>query len=90
VYRKGRLFEYKVRDKLLEMGFAVFRCAGSKPVDLIAIRPDGKVFLIECKRSKKPTKKEIEENKAYAEQYKAEYVIVMPKDLKNIEGKFTR
>ena len=55
MFRKGRRFEYKVRDKLIKAGFRVFRCAGSKPIDLIAIskNSDGKpiVLLIECKKS---------------------------------------
>jgi len=55
MYSKGRRFEYKVRDRLVKAGLKVFRCAGSKPIDLIAISKnnDGKpvVLLIECKKS---------------------------------------
>jgi len=42
---KGRLLEYAVRRKLRSMGYYVFRCAGSRPVDLIAMK-DGIVVTI--------------------------------------------
>jgi len=48
---KGRRFEYRVRDHFRERGYAVFRCAGSKPIDLIAIKKGEPVLLIECKSS---------------------------------------
>ena len=47
-YRKGYRFEHRVKRYLEGKGYKVFRIAGSKPIDLIAI--SGKtVFLIECK-----------------------------------------
>jgi Holliday junction resolvase len=58
-YRKGRRLEYRVRDYLRRNGWAVFRCAASKPVDLIALKEGAKPMLIECKYgSSHPTKKE--------------------------------
>jgi len=53
-YKKGRKFEYRVMRYIEKEGIdgkkniAVFRLAGSKPTDLIAIS-DGKAYLIECK-----------------------------------------
>ena len=63
-YRKGRRFEYLVRDHLRKLGWTVFRLAGSKPLDLVAVR-QGKVVFVECK-FKKPTKKEIEKVEMFA------------------------
>jgi Holliday junction resolvase len=58
-YKKGRRLEYRVRDYLRRNGWAVFRCAASKPVDLIALKDGAKPMLIECKYgSSHPTKKE--------------------------------
>jgi len=52
-YRKGRRFEYRVKKFLEERGFVVFRIAGSKPVDLIAINGTFNiVMIIECKNMK--------------------------------------
>jgi len=47
-YRKGYLFEIRVKKYLERRGYKVFRAAGSKPLDLIALS-DRKVYLIECK-----------------------------------------
>lgn len=60
-YERGRAFEYRVRDKLYEMGATiVIRSAGSKTkVDLIALFPiidglsyegDIQAMLVQCKR----------------------------------------
>lgn len=46
-YRKGRL-EYRVAKQLREWGWTVWRFAGSKPLDLLAIRGD-EIRFIECK-----------------------------------------
>lgn len=55
VRKKNHRFKYKVRDILVKAGFKVFRCAGSKPIDLVAVsrNSNGKpiVLLIECKKS---------------------------------------
>jgi len=55
MYRRGYHFERRVRRYLEEHGFKVFRCAGSKPIDLIALSKD-KIYLIECKASRKNIK----------------------------------
>lgn len=47
-YRKGYLFERRVKKYLEKKGFRVFRLAGSKPADLIAMKQN-KVYIIECK-----------------------------------------
>jgi len=65
-YKKGRRFEYLVRDELLRLGLIVFRTAKSSgrsrdakhlypPVDLIAFARDGRALFIECKASKRPS-----------------------------------
>ena len=51
-YAKGRSFEHRVKRILEKEGYTVFRCAGSKPVDLIAIKKwddRTEICLIECK-----------------------------------------
>ena len=52
-YFKGRNLEYSVREQLKGRGYVVFRCAGSRPVDLIAIKA-GKILLVECKTGLNP------------------------------------
>ena len=52
-YAVGRRFEWKVRDKLQEKGYDVYRSYGSKGIlDLIAVKGH-KVLGIQCKSSKK-------------------------------------
>ena len=51
-YRKGRRFEYHVKHHLEQQGYAVFRCAGSRPVDLVALKPGEPPLLVECKYGK--------------------------------------
>lgn len=51
-YRKGRTFEYDVRDHLAEHGWATTRAAGSKggmKTDLVSFHPLGVVLLVQCK-----------------------------------------
>jgi len=52
-YEKGRLLEYAVKRKLKAVGYTVFRCAGSKPCDLMALKP-GESLLVECKTGRNP------------------------------------
>lgn len=47
-YKRGRAFEYKVKQFLTEQGYFVVRAAKSAFPDLVAIR-NGKVVLVECK-----------------------------------------
>ena len=51
--RRGRTLEYTVREKLKANGYVVFRCAGSRPVDLVAFK-DKRVLLVECKAGLNP------------------------------------
>lgn len=52
-YAKGRKFEWKVRDRLREKGYTVYRSYGSKgALDLIAIK-GSKILGIQCKNSDK-------------------------------------
>lgn len=57
-YLKGRRFEYRVKEYLEKEGYVVFRCAGSKPLDLIAFKKPGmfthtqwecSLLFVECK-----------------------------------------
>ena len=52
-YSKGRSLEYYVKKKIQAINYVVFRCAGSRPVDLIAIKR-GSILLIECKTGLNP------------------------------------
>lgn len=58
-YRKGYRFEHKVKKFLEERGYRVFRCAGSKPVDLIALSANN-VYIIECKGTGKYKKDDLD------------------------------
>jgi len=79
-YHKGRRFEYKVRDLLKREGWIVFRCAASKPVDLIALKGDA-VVLIECKTGKaRLTKDQKRFLRLVAERTKAIVVIAEQED----------
>lgn len=50
MYRRGRAFEYRVRDDLRSRKYFVLRSPRSgSPVDLVAIKP-GKVLFVQCKR----------------------------------------
>lgn len=50
-YRNGRNFEYRVRQRLVDAGYMVFRSAGSKTkLDLLAIKPGAPMLFIQCKR----------------------------------------
>jgi Holliday junction resolvase len=50
---QGRNLEYAVRRELKKQGYVVFRCAGSRPVDLIAIK-HRQILLVECKAGLNP------------------------------------
>ena len=63
-YRRGYRFELRVRKYLERRGFKVFRCAASKPVDLIAMSPRA-VYLVECKL-RRPLGKDLEKLTEYA------------------------
>jgi Holliday junction resolvase len=52
-HQQGRQLEYAVRRVLKAKGYVVFRCAGSRPVDLIAMK-NNQILLIECKTGLHP------------------------------------
>jgi len=69
-YYKGRRLEYKFKKILESEGYIVFRCAGSKPIDLIAIYPGTiTTHLIEVKAGK-ASKESTEKLKFFAERLK--------------------
>jgi len=51
--KKGTNFENYVKRKLEFLGYKVFRCSASKPIDLIALSK-GEVVLVECKDYENP------------------------------------
>ena len=58
-YRRGRGFEYRVRNRLARYGFFSVRASSSKgtpkgqmPIDIVAVK-DGKTVLVECKMNKR-------------------------------------
>lgn len=59
-YRRGRRFEYEVRDLFRSRGWFVIRAAASKPIDLVCVKK-GSTVLVECKYSDRPTRAELEE-----------------------------
>lgn len=66
-YYRGRNLEYAAKKKLQESGFTVFRCASSKPVDLVAVK-QGTVILVQCKTGLRPyvSKEELEKTLSLA------------------------
>lgn len=57
-YTRGAAYEYAVKRELERQGCFVVRSAGSHgPADLVALTPDGKVLLIQCKLQR-PTRAE--------------------------------
>lgn len=53
-YERGRKFEWRVRDYFRKLGYYVLRSPQSAgPADLIAIKKDERILLIQCKLSGK-------------------------------------
>ena len=51
--RKGKRFEYRVRDALIEAGFKAYLLSNSKPFDIVAWWHYGDIaYIFECKSSK--------------------------------------
>jgi len=51
MYKRGRVFEYRVRDYLKGLGYFVMRSPASRsPVDLVAIA-QGQILFVQCKLS---------------------------------------
>jgi len=81
-YAKGRRFEWRVKDFLLRVGFQiVIRSAGSKQIDLVAIR-NGVPVLIECKSEENVNKKVYEEVRKMGEECKTEAWVAKKKGKK--------
>jgi Holliday junction resolvase len=89
-YRKGRRFEYLVRDELLKLGLIVFRTAKSSgrsrdaktlypPVDLIVFAPDGRAAFVECKATKR-----IKVRLDGVERLPGPYFVVTPDNLESV------
>ncbi len=52
-YRKGRAFEYRVKESFEKRGYHVRRNPCSKPHDLLVGREGRNQFVCECKKSSK-------------------------------------
>lgn len=66
-YRKGYIFELKVRDYFRNEGYEVFRSAGShSPADLVIVT-DHSLNFVQCKTTDRMTKKERQEFKDYCQ-----------------------
>jgi|GEM_PF-2341350 len=51
-YHAGRRFEWRVRDRLEQAGWTVWRVAGSRtPVDLVALRAGAPPVLVQARRA---------------------------------------
>jgi Holliday junction resolvase len=55
-YAKGVRWEREVKERLEAHGWRVFRCAASKPLDLIAFRIGSTPLWVECKARGRPAK----------------------------------
>jgi len=82
-YIKGRAKEYRVKKFLEERGYVVFRCAGSKPVDLIALKKGKKPLLIEIKLTKYHKRRQLEEQLRLAERAGADYAFIGKGEIKD-------
>ncbi|MEM4099029.1 MAG: restriction endonuclease, partial [Candidatus Micrarchaeaceae archaeon] len=76
-YIKGRNLEYLIKNKLEKRGFYVTRAAGSKGVDLIAIKRNKtgggvRVLMVSCKTTGYVPPQEREELSYLAKKYGAE------------------
>lgn len=70
-YKKGRNYEYYVKEKLEKAGFFVVRSAGSHGVfDLIAVDLKGNIYGIQVRKNGYLSKNEIEEIKHIVKTYK--------------------
>ena len=79
-YRKGYIFELEVKERWEKEQWAVFRCAGSKPVDLIALKSQMLPRLIECKAGRPPSRTYIEKQKKHWEDLGFVFVLEVKKE----------
>jgi len=93
---KGKRLEYKAKAIFQARGYTVFRCAGSKPVDLIAIKHNldpvtpvfgqkHEILLIECKKGGHYPMEQKLKQIALAKQIGAKLILVEQKNRKIIE-----
>jgi len=82
-YRKGYLIERRVRKYLEKKGYKVFRLAGSKPADLIAMK-NNQIYIIECKVEERIRKNAREKIIALTEGTSAKPLIALRKNRKII------
>jgi len=82
-YERGRDFEYRVKRALEGLGYVVVRCAGSKPVDLVAMKP-GVVIFVECKKSGYIDIAQKVYGSGLAKKAGAQYIVVTPDNLRQV------
>lgn len=81
-YAKGRRWEYEVKHRLEKAGWIVFRCAGSKPVDLIAIKERRLPHIMECKVGRRPPKDYIRRQQNNWKLQSIIYLVAVKKEVK--------
>src|SRR6185295_12494873 len=93
-YIKGRSFEYKVRNYLLDRGYWVIRAAGSKGcADLVALAPahyPHRILMISCKTAGIFPSEEKLELYNEAKRVDALPLLVQPEPFKPSKIKFSR
>jgi len=83
----GRKFEYKVKRRFEDKGYVVFRLAGSKPFDLIAINPNNhEILIIECKTNNYYPKYQMKKQIQIAKKLNAKLILAV----KNKRTKYTQ
>ena len=83
-YKRGRRFEYRVKEKLERLGYVVIRSAASKPIDLVALKAGCPPLFIECKLGKVTRRVEIENQKALARLAGAKYLLITKENLNEL------
>ena len=78
-YRKGRRWEYEVRDRLAKHGWTVIRAAASKPVDLIAFKPGRMPLVVECKVGRGVSKELRSIRELFWREHGARYIVALKK-----------
>lgn len=87
-YRRGRDFEYRVRDELLSRGYWVIRAAGSHgAVDLLALHTSEPMLFVQCKRDGRLPKCEAEELRSLARLYQARAMLACGPKVQLVEVK---
>ncbi|RLE85043.1 MAG: hypothetical protein DRJ96_08350 [Thermoprotei archaeon] len=79
-YERGRRFEHRVRRLLEAAGWVVIRAAGSRPIDLVAMKR-GAILMIECKKGGRISREQMEYQAELARRAGATYIVVTPRNL---------